>query len=632
MTNKSTDWKERIVAPEKALAAIEPGMSIFVGTGMAEPRTLVKHLMTSGESNLQDLEMIQLVSLGDTVSIDERYSKKYRLKTFYSGWVASTAITAGRVDLIPSRFSRIPWLFKSGAIRIDAAFIQITPPDETGHAGLGVGVDVARYALEQAAVVIGEVNESVPRTLGDTLVRLDEFDFFVQSAEPLLYIPRWAVPDVYRKVAENVAGIVEDGSCISFSIGPLYEALGKELARKRHLGIHTPFFTDALMDLVKTGAVTNRLKSFYRGKSLTSYALGTPELMKWLDRNPLVEFQPLDVVAEPQNMGANDRLIAVLPARKADLTGGIALHMGMGNVTAGPGAVQELFAGAALSRGGRTIFALPSRNRSGDANIRLSVEDYPNQFSNRESLDIVVTEYGVAYLTGRTVRERAQALIDIAHPDDRADLVRQAKEARLLYPDQVFFPELGRLYPEKIATTHTFKDGLTVRFRAIKPSDEDEMRRLFYRFSDRTVYYRYFSPIKTMPHDRMQEYVNVDYRTTMSVVGVVEEAGRERIIAEARYVRAKDRPYADIAFVVDEAYQGKGIASFMMEMLVRIAKEQGGIEGFVGDIVADNKAMLKVFEKSPCTARTVLSGGYYEVTMPFSEKKGTETRDAKDQS
>jgi len=152
MTDKTTGWKERIVTPEKALAAIEPGMSIFVGTGMAEPRTLVKHLMTSEENNLQDLEMIQLVSLGDTVSIDERYSKKYRLKTFYSGWVASTAITAGRVDLIPSRFSRIPWLFRSGAIRIDAAFIQITPPDETGHAGLGVGVDVARYALEQAAV------------------------------------------------------------------------------------------------------------------------------------------------------------------------------------------------------------------------------------------------------------------------------------------------------------------------------------------------------------------------------------------------------------------------------------------------------------------------------------------------
>jgi acyl-CoA hydrolase/RimJ/RimL family protein N-acetyltransferase len=632
MPDKTSHWKEKLVTPEKALAAIEPGMSIFIGTGMAEPRTLVRQLMASTESNLQDLEMIQLVSLGDTVSIDERYSRKYRLKTFFSGWVASSAITAGRVDLIPSRFSRIPWLFKSGAIRIDAAFVQITPPHETGYSSLGAGVDVARYAMEQADLVVGEINESVPRTLGDTLVYEDEFDYFVQSTESPLYIPRWAAPEVYRKLAANIAAIIEDGSCISFAIGPLYEALGERLQQKRNLGVHTPFFTDALMDLVKAGAVTNRLKGFYRGKSLASYALGTPELMRWLDWNPLVEFQPLDVVTSPENIGQNDHYIAVLPARKADLTGGIALHVGMGNVTAGPGAVQELFAGAALSRGGRTIFALPSRNRMGESNIRLSIEDYPNQFSNRESLDIVVTEYGVAYLTGRTVRERAQALIDIAHPDDRVSLVKQAKEARLLYEDQIYFAESGRLYPDKIATVHTFKGGVTVRFRAIKPSDEDEMRRLFYRFSDRAVYYRYFSPVKTMPHGKMQEYVNVDYRTAMSIVGVIDEAGAERVIAEGRYVRLKDRPFADLAFVVDEAYQGKGIAAFLLDMLIRIAREQGGIEGFAADVLADNKAMMKVLEKSPYAVQAVLSSGYYELTIPFARAKGDNDRYAKDQS
>ncbi len=632
MTKKTPNWKENLVTPDKVLAAVKPGMSIFIGTGMAEPRTLVKHLMASTESNLQDLEMIQLVSLGDTVSIDERYSKKYRLKTFYSGWVASTAITEGRVDLIPSRFSRIPWLFKSGAVRIDVAFVQITPFHETGYASLGVGVDVARYAMEQASVVVGEINQSVPQTLGDTLVRVSDFDYLVESTEPPLYLPRWAVPDIYQRLAANIASIVEDGSCISFSIGPLYEALGQQLAGKHGLGVHTPFFTDALMDLVKAGAVSNRHKGFYRGKSLASYALGTPELMKWLDRNPLVEFQSLDVVANPENIGRNDRFIAVLPARKADLTGNVALHVGMGNVTAGPGAVQELFAGAALSRGGRTIFALPGLNRMGESNIRLSIEDYPNQFSNQESLDMVITEYGVAYLTGRTIRERAQALIDIAHPDHRAELVQQAKEARLLYRDQIFFPGSGHLYPDKIATAQTFKGGVTVRFRAIKPSDEDEMRRLFYRFSDQAVYYRYFSPIKTMPHNKMQEYVNVDYRTAMSVVGLIDEAGTERIVAEGRYVRFKDRPYADLAFVVDEACQGKGIATFLLDMLIRIARERGGIDGFTADILADNKAMMRVLEKGPYPVQAVLSGGSYELTIPFTEPEGNDDRYAKDQS
>jgi RimJ/RimL family protein N-acetyltransferase len=278
--------------------------------------------------------------------------------------------------------------------------------------------------------------------------------------------------------------------------------------------------------------------------------------------------------------------------------------------------------GAALSKNGRTIFALPSRSRKGEANIVLSVADYAYQFSNRESLDTVITEYGVAYLTGRTLRERAQALIDIAHPDDRAELVLQAKAARILYADQIYFTESGHLYPENIACTHTFKDNLRIHFRAIKPSDEDEMRRLFYRFSDQAVYYRYFSPIKTMPHDRMQEYVNVDYHSMMSIVGVIEESGREMIVAEARYVRRKDkdRRYADTAFIVDESYQGRGIATFLFDLLIRIARENG-VEGFTADVLADNKSMLKVFEKTAFPVNAALAYGVYELTIPFIDQQ-----------
>jgi acyl-CoA hydrolase/GNAT superfamily N-acetyltransferase len=615
---KALTWTQKILTPEKILEKIEPGMSIFLGTGMAEPRTLVKHLMDSDQRNLQDLEMVQLISLGDTLSIDARYSKKYRLKTFYSGWIANAAIREGRVDLIPSRFSRIPWLFKSGAIRIDMAFIQITPFDESGYASLGVGVDVARHAMEHAAVVVGEINEQVPRTLGDTLVSAEEFDSFVIATEPPIYLERWPVNELYDKLASNVASVIADGSCISFSIGPLYDALAGHLTRKKNLGIHTPFFTDALMDLVKSGAVTNRRKAFLPGKSLASYALGTAELMRWLDRNPLVELYPIDVVQDPKNIGMNSQYIAIVPARKADLTGDVALHAGKGNVTAGPGAVQEVSTGAALSKNGRTIFALPSRSRKGEANIVLSVAGCAYQFSNRESMDMIATEYGVAYLTGRTIRERAQALIDIAHPDDRVELVRQAKEAKILYADQIYIAESGRLYPEQIVCTHVFKGDLSVHFRAIKPSDEDEMRRLFYRFSDQAVYYRYFSPVKTMPHGRMQEYVNVDYRSVLSIVGVIEEAGRERIIAEARYVRRKDtdRTYADTAFIVDESYQGRGIATFLLSMLIRIARENG-IEGFTADVLAGNKCMLKVFEKTGFPVNASLAYGAYELTIPF---------------
>ncbi len=612
-------WEKQVVAPEVFLSRIEPGMSIFLGTGVAEPRTLVKKLMTSEMGNLTDLELVQIVSLGDAISFKNTpRNNKVRLKTFFSGWLASDAITSGSVDMIPCRFSRIPKLVESGAIRVDVAFVQITPPDKAGYASLGVSVDVAKYAMERASLVIGEINSQVPRTMGNTFVHMDDFHYLVRATEPPIYFPRWPVDDVIDRVAANVASVVEDGSCIAFYSGSLFEALGRHLARKRHLGVHTYFFTDALMDLIKCGAVTNRRKNHFRDKSLTAYAQGTPELMRWLHRNPLVEFQGIDVVADHRRISFNDRMIAILPARKVDLTGGIALHIGKGNVTPGPGQAQDFFAGAEHSHGGRTVFALPSRNLNGQSNILLSVEDFPNQFTNRESLDLIITEYGIASMIGRTVRERAQALIDIAHPDHRAGLIAEAKKANILYADQIYLSDSGSLYPDTIATAHAFDRGLSVCFRAIKPSDEEEMRKLFYRFSDTAVYYRYFSPIKAMPHQKMQEYVNVDYQRTMSLVGTVDQSGTEKIIAEGRYVRHHDRPSADVAFVVDENYQGLGIASFLFEMLIRVAREQG-IIGFTADVIADNKAMLKVFEKAPFPIRAVMESGIYNLTIPIAD-------------
>jgi acyl-CoA hydrolase/RimJ/RimL family protein N-acetyltransferase len=615
----AVNWQKQVVTPDRVFEEIEPGMSIFLGTGVAEPRTLVKHLMTSEAANLRDLELIQLVSLGDAISVKALNSITYRLKTFFSGYVASEAITAGRVDLIPSTFSKIPTLIKTGRIPIDVAFIQITPPNEAGYCSLGVAVDVTREAMEKADLVVGEINPDIPITFGDTFVPLSDFDFLIQSTGKPIYIDRWPVHRVFDQVAANVASVIEDGSCISFSIGPLFEALGRHLAHKHNLGVHSPFITDALMDVIKSGAVTNRNKQIFRGKSLAAYAFGTPELMAWLHRNPMVEFQGIDKVFNPSQIGLNPRFVAVMPARKVDLSGNIALQFGKGNVTSGPGDIMDLFHGAGLSPGGFTIFALPSRNRDGDPNILMSVEDFPNQFNIRESVDMVITDYGIAILGGRSVRERAQALIEVAHPDDRLDLVQQAKSEKILYADQIFLAESAHLYPAEIATRHTFKGEISVRFRAIKPSDEEEMRRLFYRFSDESVYYRYFSPIKTMPHAKMQQYVNVDFSQVMSIVGLVGEVGQGHIIAEARFVKDKNRPYADVAFVVDEQYQGIGLATYLYRMLIRLAKDRG-IQGFTADVLSSNKAMIKVFEKGGAMVKAQLEYGVYQLTIPFESE------------
>jgi RimJ/RimL family protein N-acetyltransferase len=272
--------------------------------------------------------------------------------------------------------------------------------------------------------------------------------------------------------------------------------------------------------------------------------------------------------------------------------------------------------GAEISEGGRSIFGLPSRTAEGDPRIVLSVEGFPNLFSLRESVDMVATEYGVADLSGRSIRERALALIEIAHPDDRAELVEQAKEANLIYQDQIFLYESAHLYPSDIAAAQVFKNGVQVRFRAIRPSDEEQMRRLFYRFSEESVYLRYFSPIKTMPHARMQEYVNIDYSTTLSIVGLVGEPGQGKIIAEARFAKRADSRFADIAFTVDECFHNLGIAAFMYDMLERTAKNRG-LKGFTADVLATNKPMMKVFEKRGNIVRSRIEDGIYSLTIQF---------------
>ncbi len=610
------EWSDKLVPVSTALEHIRPGMSVFISTGAAEPRSLVKYLMAANSSNLQDLELIQIVSFADAISLKNLQNQKFRLKTFFSGWVAEEAIGAGHVDLIPCYPHRIANLLEEQKIQIDAVFVQITPPDKDGYSSLGVSVDFARLAMEQAKIVVGEINALVPRTLGDTFVNISEFNILVESSEPPVFFERKAIEPHFEQIAANIEPLIEDRSCVAFSTGPIFEALGVALRHKKQLGIHSPFFTDPLMDLVKSGAVTNRCKEFFKRKSITSYACGTAELFQWLDQNPSIEFQPVDKVFDPLSIGRNSHFVAILPAKQVDISGKIALHTGLGNVACGPTEVLALLNGAQVSEGGRTIVGLPSRNQHGKSNIRISVEGLRNRFDFREGVDYVVTEYGVASLKGLTLRERAQALIEIAHIDDRAGLIADAKEKNILYRDQIYIADSAILYPFDIDECHRLKGGIEIRFRPIRPSDEEQMRKLFYRFSDEAVYYRYFSSLKAMPHTQMQMYVNVDWKNVMSIVGVYGKLGQGSIISEARYLLDTDGKWAEVAFVVDEKFQNIGISTTVFKLLVKLAKRKG-IIGFWADVLSTNTAMIKVFEKSGWPVQKQLENGIYHVTIRF---------------
>jgi acyl-CoA hydrolase/GNAT superfamily N-acetyltransferase len=614
----SEEWENSIVTLEKAFSKFEPGMSVFVSTGISEPRSLVRHLLETQAGNIADLELIQVVSFGEAITPEQVAAHKFRLKTFYPGRYSVSLLAEGKMDYIPCRFSEIPQLIKSGRIQIDAALVQITPPNRAGYCNLGPTVDVARYAMDQATIVIGEINTNIPYASGDTLVHLSDFDFVVRSEFEPYYFLRWPITEIYDKIAGNVSRWIDSGSCIGATVGPLFEALRPYLSRKRDLGIHSALFTDALMDLVKSGAVTNRKKGIFRGKSVASYAAGTPELLDWLDGNPLVEFQGIEDVFNPHMIGMNPQYTAILTASKVGLSGEAVRDFGSGNVTVSAAEALDFVQGARASERGLTIIALPSRGPSGESNIALNLSDEHVVSGLRESVDVIATEYGTAHLRGRTVRERAQAIIELAHPEDRAGLVNAAREHGILYRDQVFVAESQNLYPADMEFTLTLRDGNLVQFRAIKPSDEDEMRRLFYRFSDEAVYYRYFSPVKVMPHSRMQQYVNVDYGKIISIVGFIGDEGSGKIIAEGRYVKHPDRPLADVAFVVDEAFQGKGIASCLLKQLTGSARASG-LKGFTADVISSNRSMMRVFEKSGLVVTARFEEGAYELTMMLPE-------------
>lgn len=615
LVNKN-NWKSQLVSPATVFSMIKPGMSIFIGTGPAAPRTLMQILLDADERNIRDIELIQLAVQGDIIlSIDKIHARNYRLKSFFSGFVSSNTISSGQIDLIPAYASQIPKILKSGSIPIDVAFIQITPPNEAGYCSLGPAVDVAREVMEQAKIVVGEINEELPFTFGDTFVSIKDFDLLVRSTRAPVIFERFRVTEEMDNVAANVASIIRDGDCLSFSHSPLFEALSPHLTTMKDLGIHSLYFTDALADLVKSGAVTNYRKSPFRGKSLTSYALGSRELLKWLDRNPLVDFQGTDYVCNPQLIAENPQFTAIYEASKVDLLGGVAFPL-KGAVMTGPGEVVDFLTGAEASKDGCTIIGLPSRNPRGESNVMVSLMDYPNQLRLRESVHMIATEYGVANLKWRTIRERAQAMIEIAHPDDREYLIEQARQKQIIYPNQIFIKASAHLYPSHIATTAEFKGGVSVKFRAIKPSDEEGMRRFFYRFSDQMIFYRFFYLVQTMTHDQMQEYVNVDYSREMSIVGLVGKSDSEKIIAEARFVKDDASNYGDVAFLIDEAYQGIGVGTYLLHLLIKLAQTQG-LKGFAAEVLPENQPMMKLFEKTHHSLEKGISNGACYVKIHF---------------
>ena len=591
------DYRAKVISTDQLLEKLKPGQKIFVSSGVAAPGKALTAIAASDAKNIRDLEIIQLITLGKYLTSPSEY-RQYRLKTFNIGESIGKEIAEGKVDFIPANLMELPYIFLSGAVAVDVAIIQTSVPDDKGFMSLGVAVDVANIVIKQASLTIAEINPNMPVTHGETSLHISSIDYIVESDLPLIERKNKPYDEIVDRIGWNISNLIEDGATVGLHVGRIFNAVADHLKNKKNLGIVTHVVSDWAIDLINSGAISLDRSRYNGGLITASYCYGSRALYEYVDRNPIFEFYPIARLSNPFVVRRIKSLIGIVNVKKIDISGESVIFHSGDNLITGYESKLGFAVAATISKKGKAIVALNSVDKQGRSNIVIKHDcDVENPHSTLGVVKYIVTEYGVANLFGKSIRERALAMIDIAHPDHREDLLNQAKAHNYVYADQIYVARHAAHYPALLETRKSLKDGLEIKIRPIKTSDEDMMRRLFYNFSDESKYFRYFASKPVMPHKEMQKYVSIDYEDILSVVAIVEKGRNERIIAEARYAYDKKTDAYEVAFIVDEEFQGKGVATFLFNYLIKIARDRG-IKWFIAYVLPRNEAMLKVFEKS----------------------------------
>jgi acyl-CoA hydrolase/GNAT superfamily N-acetyltransferase len=613
-------WKERykasLATADQAVKRIRPGQRIFVGTGVAEPLELVSAL-TKRAYELPDTEILHLLTFGDAPYAHRELAQYFRVNSFFIGDNVRDIIQEGLGDYTPVFLSDIPRLFDSGQLPLDVALIHVSPPDEHGMCSFGVSVDIVKSAAENASLVIAQVNPNMPRTLGNSSLHVYDIDVLVPTEAAILEVPPPDVTDTTRQIAEYIASLVEDGCTLEFGIGRIPQALLGFLKGKKDLGVHTEMVTDGIIDLIESGAVTGARKTTDHGKVVTSFALGTKRLYEYIDNNPLFAFHPTEYVNDPLIIRQQNKMVAVNTALEVDLTGQVCADSIGSKFFSGVGGQVDFNRGAAKSRGGKAVIALPSTAKGGTVTrIVTHLSEGAGVVTTRAGVHYVVTEFGVAYLHGKSIQERALALISVAHPKFRADLLRQAIEAKYLSTELADKEGKIMVGPKELRTTYLVNDGTLLNFRPIHPTDEPRMRDLFYKLSEATIYYRFMGYQKRVSRQQIQDFVYIDHRNDVTILGTMPEAHGEEIIAVGSYYLDQKTNLAEVAFTVSDSWQNKGIGTFLLNFLIRIAR-RNGIRGFTAEVLRDNKAMQAVINKSNCKIKSKFNGNVLSYEMEF---------------
>jgi acetyl-CoA hydrolase len=429
----SEAYRRKVTSAEAAVRTVGSGDHVWLHAGCNNPEELVGALVARAPE-LRDVEVTHLLTFGAAPHVDPAYAGSFRHRALFTGPNVRQAVNEGRADFVPVFLSEIPGLIRSRVIPVDVAFIQVAPPDEHGFCSYGVGVECSKAASESARAVVALVNRQMPRSLGDCFIHASRLTHVVEIDRPVVELPMFTeVGEVARAIGRKVADLIENGSTLQMGIGEIPDAVLLFLKDKKDLGIHTEMFSDGMVELFESGVVTGEAKSLHKGKIVASFVLGSKKTFDFLDNNPSVEFHPTDYVNDPFVIAQNDRMVAINSAIAVDITGQVCADSMGRKVYSGFGGQVDFVRGATRSRGGKPIIALPSTAKDGRISRIVDVlEEGSGVVTSRADVHFVVTEYGVADLYGKSLRERALALIECAHPDFRDELKCAARKRKLL--------------------------------------------------------------------------------------------------------------------------------------------------------------------------------------------------------
>ena len=592
IANASSVPLARLCTAAAAVRLVKAGQNVFIGT--ATPQTLLAAL-ENRQTELPEVELISFIT-NDLFRYYPAPRSAFRHRAFFVGRDLRSLSESGQVEYVPISLAEVPRLFANRRIDLDVALIQVSPPDARGYVSLGISVDVTAAAVQAAAVVIAEINPAMPRTHGDTFIHVNRIDRLVNVDEALPEYRHEPSDEVAKQIARYIAGVIQDGSTLQIGLGRIPNEALKYLLDRKDLGIHSDVITDGLVDLIESGVITGRRKTYMRDRIVTSWCFGSRRLYDFVGDNPLFAFLPIDHVCDPGIIEENANMVSITQAFAIDLTGQVCVDQYEGVFYGGVSTQPDFIRGAARSPGGKPIICLASSsddNRESRVRARLKISEGVG--IARSDVHYVITEFGIAYLFGKSISERTLSLIEVAHPDFREALLEEAKALGYIGAEQYIASRAPYRIEEERRVT--LKNGAEVLVRPARASDAQGLQSLCVKMTTEDIYSRFFRRLRTLSYREAQSFCNVNQETSVAFVAVRGPREHEEIVGSSCYFLNPATNFAEVAYMVLPDWQGTGVGSALYERM-RDYAQRGGVLGFIAEILAANVRMLRLANRT----------------------------------